>query len=226
MYILVFYIWKLSIIKNYKMKKIITGYHRFFEQYFKKQSVYQKLFEQQRPSTMFIACCDSRVDPALLVSAQPGDIFVERNVANVVPHVQDGPNSMVIALEVALCAFDIGDIVIMGHERCAGVEMLASNTLHRFGAVPIEYVRREEQLQKKINEKYSQHTAVAFEKLNLLLSCQNLLSHEIVATRVREHKLSVHGWYFSLKTGKFDTLCLKCYQFTDLMVECCGKRVC
>jgi len=207
------------------MKKIIDGYQAFFEQYFQKQSLYQKLFEQQRPSTMFIACCDSRVDPALLVSAQPGDIFVERNVANVVGHEKDGPNSILIALEVALCGFGIRDIIVMGHERCAGVEMLACNTLHLFGKVPIEYLHREEQLQQKINKKFSQETAAEFEKLNLLLSCQNLLSHEIVATRVREHKVSVHGWYFSLKTGKFETLCFKCYQFTDLMVECCGKKV-
>lgn len=207
------------------MKKIIAGYQIFFEQYFQQQSLHRKLFEKQRPLTMFIACCDSRVDPALLVTAQPGDIFVERNVANVVPHQEDGPNSILIALEVALCGFGIRDIVVMGHEQCAGVEILARDTLHRFGEVPIEYLHREQQLQKKMNKEYSPETAAEFEKLNILLSCQNLLSHNIVATRVREHKLSVHGWYFSLKTGKFETLCLKCYQFTDLMVECCGKRV-
>lgn len=207
------------------MKKIINGYQIFFEQYFNKQSLYKKLFQQQRPSTMFIACCDSRVDPALLVSAQPGDIFVERNVANVVPHPEDGPNSILIALEVALCAFGIRDIVVMGHQRCAGVEMLACNTLHRFGDVPVEYLRREQQLQKNIDKNFSPETAIDFEKFNLLLSCQNLLSHSIVATRVREQKVSVHGWYFSLQTGKFETLCFKCYQFTDLMVECCGKKV-
>lgn len=207
------------------MKKIIAGYEFFFKQYFQQQSLYQKLFEQQRPLTMFIACCDSRVDPALLVSAQPGDIFVERNVANVVPHHQDGPNSILIALEVALCGFGIRDIIVMGHERCAGVEMLACNTLHRFGEVPTEYLNREQQLQKNLNKDYNLETASEFEKLNILLSCQNLLSHSLVSGRVREQKLSVHGWYFSLKTGKFETLCLKCYQFTDLMVECCGKRV-
>ena len=206
------------------MKKIIDGYQAFYQQYFAKQSVYQQLFEKQRPSTMFIACCDSRVDPALLVSAQPGDIFVERNVANVVPRPQDGPNSILIALEVALYGFGVKDVVVMGHERCAGVEMLACNTLHRFGDVPVEYLNREQQLQK-MDKVYSRSTATEFEKYNLLLSCQNLLSHEIVATRVREHNVSVHGWYFSLKTGRFETLCLTCYKFVDLMAECCKKRV-
>jgi len=207
------------------MKKIIQGYQKFFEQYFDKQSVYQKLYDKQQPNTMFIACCDSRVDPAVLVSAQPGDIFVERNVANVVPHVMDGPNSILIALEVALCVFDIKDIIVMGHQKCAGVEMLACNRLQTFGDVPVEYVTREKHLQALVKYTYSVENAVAFEKLNLLLSCQNLLSHTLVADRVREHKVAVHGWYFSLQTGKFETLCLKCYQFTDLLVECCGKRV-
>ncbi|MBP7854668.1 hypothetical protein KAZ82_01885 [Candidatus Babeliales bacterium] len=206
------------------MKKIIRGYYQFFDQYFQKQKFYQNLFDQQNPEIMFIACCDSRVDPALLVNAQPGDIFVERNVANVVPHRNDGPNSILIALEVALCGFEIKDIVILGHQRCAGVQMLAKNTLHAFGQVPVEYVAREQALQK-INKKYNDQTASEFEKTNLLLSCQNLLSHELVADRLKSKKVTVHGWYFSLKTGRLQTLCWTCLQFTDLMVECCGKKV-
>jgi len=207
------------------MKKIIEGYYKFFEQYFAKQSLYKKLFEKNRPNTMFIACCDSRVDPALLVTAQPGDIFVERNVANVVPHRDDGANSILIALEVALCGFGVKNIVVIGHQDCTGVGMLAKNTLHAFGAVPIEYDKREHELQRRLGKPYHKNNAVEFEKLNILLSCQNLLSHEIVASRVKAKKVSVHGWYFSLNTGKFETLCLTCLQFTDLMVECCGKRV-
>lgn len=207
------------------MKKIIAGYYKFFEHYFEKKSLYQDLFKQQNPNVMFIACCDSRVDPALIVSAEPGDIFVERNVANVVPHHSDGPNSILIALEVALCGFEVEDIIVLGHQHCTGVQMLACNTLHQFGAVPAEYSKREQDLQKLLNKPYHKDNADEFEKLNILLSCQNLLSHEIVASRVRAKKVSVHGWYFSLRTGRFETLCLTCLQFTDLMVECCGKRV-
>lgn len=207
------------------MKKIIEGYYKFFEQYFTKQSLYKKMFEKNKPNIMFVACCDSRVDPALLVSAQPGDIFVERNVANVVPHRDDGPNSIVIALEVALCGFEVSDIIVMGHQHCAGVEMLALKALHRFGAVPFEYDKREHELERILDKPYDKENAAEFEKLNILLSCKNLLSHEMVASRVKAKKVSVHGWYFSLNTGKFETLCLACLQFTDLMVECCGKRV-
>lgn len=207
------------------MKKIVQGYYKFFDQYFEKQSLYQKLFHRQSPQVMFIACCDSRVDPALLVSAEPGDIFVERNVANVVPHREDGPNSILIALEVALCGFAVKDIIVLGHQRCAGVQMLACNTLHRFGDVPVEYSKREEALQKQNMFAYTEETASSFEKLNLSLSCKNLLSHDIVANRLKEKKVAVHGWYFSLKTGRLETLCFNCYQFTDLMVECCGKKV-
>lgn len=206
------------------MKNIITGYYKFFDHYFEKQSFYKKLFEKQKPSTMFIACCDSRVDPAVLVSAKPGDIFVERNVANVVPHRDDGPNSILIALEVALCRFEVKDIVILGHQHCMGVEMLVSGQLDKFGAVPQEYLRRENDLRQH-PQTFTDQTATDFEKLNLQLSCKNLLSHSIVLDRVLAKKVTVHGWYFSLKTGKFDTLCFKCHQFTDLMVECCGKRV-
>jgi carbonic anhydrase len=207
------------------MKKIISGYYQFFDQYFKQQSFYQKLFHQQKPHVMFIACCDSRVDPALLVSAQPGDIFVERNVANVVPHRSDGPNSILIALEVALYGFGVSDIIILGHQRCAGVQMLACNTLHNFGQVPAEYTAREVDLQKKLNKSYNDDTAEEFEKLNLILSCQNLLSHALVSERLQAKKVAVHGWYFSLKTGRLETLCWSCMQFTDLMVVCCGKKV-
>lgn len=207
------------------MKKIIEGYKKFYDQYFFKQSFYQQLFEQQKPTTMFIACCDSRVDPALLVSAEPGDIFVERNVANVVPHQQDGPNSILIALDVALSSFGIEDIIVMGHERCAGVAMLAQRQLEVFGDMPSEYLHREKELQNILKIAYEDTTADFYEKLNIVLSCQNLLSHEIVLKKVREGKLSIHGWYFSLKTGKFEALCLKCKRFTDLLVSCCGNQV-
>jgi carbonic anhydrase len=207
------------------MKKIVNGYYKFFDQYFEKQSLYQKLFHEQKPEVMFIACCDSRVDPALLVSAQPGDIFVERNVANVVPHRDDGPNSILIALEVALCGFQVKDIVVLGHQKCAGVQMLARNTLHQFGQVPVEYGNREQDLQQAFTFAYDDTTASDFEKLNLAISCKNLLSHEIVADRLKAKRVAVHGWYFSLQTGRLETLCFSCHQFTDLMVQCCGKRV-
>ena len=207
------------------MKKIVQGYHKFFEQYFEKPSVYQELLEQQKPNTMFIACCDSRVDPALIVCVQPGEIFVERNVANVIPHRADGPNSILIALEVALCRFEVEDIVVLGHQRCAGVEMLASNALHTFGDVPVEYSHREQDLQKILSKPYNQTTASEFEKLNILLSCQNLMSHSIVADRVNLKKTTVHGWYLSLQTGKLETLCMSCFKFTTLNSQCCGKQV-
>lgn len=207
------------------MKKVIEGYKKFYEQYFLKQSLYQNLFEQQKPTTMFIACCDSRVDPALLVSAEPGDIFVERNVANVVPHLEDGPNSILIALDVALSSFGIQDIIVMGHERCAGVAMLAQGQLEKFGHMPSEYLYREKELQDILRVAYNEGSSIFYEKLNIVLSCQNLLSHEMVSKRVTEGKLSIHGWYFSLKTGKFETLCLKCKKFTDLLITCCGNQV-
>ena len=207
------------------MKKIIAGYHLFFEQYFVKKSMYQKLCVSQKPKVMFIACCDSRVDPALLVSAQPGDIFVERNVANVVPHVQDGPNSMVIALDIAVNTFDVDDIIVMGHQACAGVEMLAKRKIAYKSYAPAEYKSRETMLHDLFDKPYDHQAAVFYEKANLELSCKNLISHPFIAQKIANKTLSVHGWYFSLKTGTFETLCFRCMQFTDLMVECCGKRV-
>lgn len=207
------------------MKKIIEGYKKFYEQYFLQQSLYQKLFENQKPTTMFIACCDSRVDPALLVSAEPGDIFVERNVANVVPHLEDGPNSILIALDVALSSFGIQDIIVMGHERCAGVAMLSQGQLEKFGHMPREYLYREYELQALLQVEYNERTSIFFEKMNVVLSCQNLMSHEIVLDKINSGKLVIHGWYFSLKTGRFETLCLKCKNFTDLLVTCCGDQV-
>lgn len=207
------------------MKKIIDGYHRFYQNYFKEQSKYQRLFDTQQPKTMFIACCDSRVDPALLVSAQPGDIFVERNVANVVPHVQDGPNSMVIALQIAVYGFDVDHIIVMGHEQCAGVGMFARYQIGNDPFAPIEYKIREKKLHALFDEPYSLETARDYELANLVLSCKNLISHPFIEQSISNKKLAVHGWYFSLKTGTFDTLCFTCMQFTDLMVECCGKRV-
>src|SRR3990167_6188557 len=106
-------------------KKIIQGYLSFRKKYATgDQSVMQQLaYHGQRPEIMVVACCDSRVDPSLILQCEPGDLFVVRNVANIVPPYEcdEGHHGVSAALEFGVCYLHVKHLIILGHSQCGGV---------------------------------------------------------------------------------------------------------
>ena len=124
------------------IKGLVRGYHKFHSRTFKG---YRSLFERlarkgQAPKALVISCCDARVDPALITDADPGDLFVIRNVANLVPPYEpDGHyHGTSAALEFAVHALDVKHIIVLGHSSCGGVAALARR--HVEGAAAGEFI--------------------------------------------------------------------------------------
>ena len=107
--------------------RFIAGFERFQGKYFgHDRELFDRLQRGQHPHAMMISCCDSRVDPAILTGAEPGEIFVMRNVANLVPPYEPGGNfaSVPAALEFAVLSLEVEHIIVLGHARCGGIDAL------------------------------------------------------------------------------------------------------
>jgi carbonic anhydrase len=197
------------------LSKLISGNAEFQKQYFQSgKSVYQEFLEKgQQPEVMVIACSDSRVDPALVMNCQPGDLFVVRNVANLVPPCQDdgGYHGTSAALEFAVMGLNVKHIIVFGHTQCGGIIALMES--HIFGKeqhfiskwMDIAEAACEETHRKLGNK----NLAVQVEHCSqeaLLLSLKNLGSFPFVKERVAAGHLFLHAWYFDLADGSIRAL--------------------
>ena len=114
------------------LRKLIMGFFDFQRQTFQpKREFFQQLALKQRPKILMVACSDSRVDPALLTNAEPGDIFMIRNVANLVPPcVHDESNhGTSAALEFGVRGLEVEHIIVFGHVGCGGIEAAIARSI-------------------------------------------------------------------------------------------------
>lgn len=192
------------------IKKFIAGFKRFQENYFgRDQELYGRLRDGQNPGAMVIACSDSRVDPAILMDCEPGDLFVVRNVANLVPpyEVGGGLHGVSAALEFGVCALEVEHLIVLGHSSCGGIHTLMHGMPH--GERP-EFIanwvnisaRARERVLAAFPEATPQEQSHACEEASILVSLENLQTFPWIRERVQQGKLILHGWYFDLKTGK------------------------
>ena len=106
------------------ISKFIEGIARFQKQYFgENPKLARTLKKEQKPQVLLIGCSDSRVDPALLTDCAPGDLFMVRNIANLVPpyHASNDLHGVSSALEYAICVLNVPDIIVLGHSHCGGI---------------------------------------------------------------------------------------------------------
>lgn len=188
--------------------KFIAGFERFQDKYFgHDRKLFDRLRHAQRPRAMVIACCDSRVDPAILTDAEPGEMFVVRNVANLVPPYDLGGNfaSVPAALEFAVQSLEVEHVIVLGHARCGGIRALMS------GAEPGgEFIgkwvsiaqRARERVLAELPDKPPALQAQACEQAAILVSLENLMTYPWIARRVEAGSLHLHGWYFDIGQGE------------------------
>lgn len=190
------------------MQKLEAGIHQFKANYFASN---RRLFEQlsekgQRPETLFITCSDSRVVPTLITSAAPGELFIVRNIGNIVPSVDRGVvGGVSAAIEYAVEMLQVGHVIVCGHTNCGAVEAI----LHPERVAHLPFVSRwlaeSSSIPKIIEERYgylegeARLTAVVEE--NVLVQLENLRSFEFVARRLEAGTLKMSGWVFKIATG-------------------------
>lgn len=190
---------------------LLEGYRRFrSNRYEAERSRWQQLAEAQAPRAVVIACCDSRADPATIFDTNAGEIFVVRNVANLVPPYEPngGRHGVSAALEFAVTQLNVPEIVVMGHERCGGIQAALTGQFH--AAPPGEggFVHRwMEQIDAPAAEISERHgtgaeAAQMLEEVAIRQSLANLRSFPFVAQREAAGKLAILGCHFSISEGQ------------------------
>ena len=197
-------------------EKLADRYRRFHHRHFlPKAEEYQELATHgQSPQAMVISCSDSRVDPETIFSAMPGEMFVVRNVANLVPPYETGGkfHGVSSAIEFAVLNLRIKHLIIMGHSGCGGVKA----ALDQSAAIQTEaqFISRwmsmldDARLRVLAAHQMSpQHEKqAALEQEGIKYSIKNLRTFPFVADAENRGKLSLHGAYFDISTGTLSVL--------------------
>ena len=192
------------------IERFIAGFRVFQKDYFGPQSDhFEPLKHGQSPKTMIIGCSDSRVDPALLTNSAPGDIFMVRNVANLVPpYVADGgQHGVSAALEFAVTILEVEHIIVLGHSQCGGINALMNGNCEDRGGTFISRwmsiaAPARDRIQTELAGKDLAYQQYAAEQAAILLSIENLHSFPFIDERITQGTLSLHGWYFDLREGE------------------------
>jgi carbonic anhydrase len=183
---------------------LIAGHGRFRLEYAADERAFLERLasDGQRPGALFVGCADSRVIPELLTGATPGQLFVVRNVANVIPPSGGAAVSVGAALEFAIGHLAVANLIVCGHDRCGGVEAILDGAPLDSGSdlaawlapvrPPVERARaagtdRTTQLRRAVEE-------------NVLEQLANSLSYPVVQAARDGGRLDLHGWVYDIET--------------------------
>ena len=193
---------------------LLEGYRTFTSQRLPtEQSRYRELSERgQSPAVMVVGCCDSRVSPEVIFDAGPGELFVVRNVANLVPVYQPdgGAHGVSAALEYAVNVLRIQHIVVLGHAQCGGIcafiddiEPLSPGDF--IGRWMQMFIKPGEVVEQRERETMQEFT-IRIEKAAIHRSLENLMTFPFVQTLVQQGELNLHGAYFGVAEGSLFVL--------------------
>jgi carbonic anhydrase len=202
---------------------LIEGYRRFRQNGWKAQRErWAELAEAQRPKVMVIACSDSRVDPSMIFDARPGEMFVVRNVANLVPPFEPDSayHGVSAALEFAVTQLEVEELVVMGHGSCGGCAAALTGQFdhagHGAGHFIAHWIGMLAEARQRIRDRHPQLDREAFLEMELegvRISLRNLGTFPWVGERVESGRLKLHGAYFAIADGRLHVLDEKSGQF-------------
>jgi carbonic anhydrase len=191
-------------------KKLVEGYKSFHRDYFKSgDDTYKTLArEGQSPETLVIACSDSRTDPAIVLKSDPGELFVVRNVAAIVPPYESDPHyhGTSAAIEFAVRTLKVKHIVVMGHSLCGGIRALSDldNCKHYEFLPQWVGVGRSalDAVEKELADASPELKRRALEQGVVLVSLQNLMTFPWIRDAVEAKEIDLHGWHLDITSGR------------------------
>jgi len=211
------------------MQRLIEGVHKFrtgeFGNY---RKLFRKLSEEgQNPHTLFITCSDSRVLAELITQSKPGDLFVVKNVGNIVPpsNVAGDTNSTAAAIEFAVENLRVSDIVVCGHTQCGAISAMLGKTPVSNSAPHLrDWLKLADPVLETLKRDYAhlhdageRETAAAVE--NVLFGLENLHSYHCVQERLMDGTLRLHGWFFEIATAELFAYDPESLQFQPLVTD-------
>ncbi|MBZ0157326.1 MAG: carbonic anhydrase [Alphaproteobacteria bacterium] len=193
------------------MEKLYKGIHTFQNSFFKKEEdFFRRLSERQTPEVLFITCADSRVDPNLVTQSRPGELFIVRNVGNIVPphNAINDKNSVAAAMEFAVMGLKVTDIIVCGHSNCGAMQALFMEEKEFEGMHHLkEWMKLASPVRHIVNRFYpATHASEEFrrriaEEENILVQLSNIQTYPFVLQALEEGTLHLHGWYYDIRTG-------------------------
>lgn len=192
------------------MDRLYKGIHKFQSSHFKpKEEFFRRLSTHQKAEVLFITCADSRVDPNLVTQSRPGDLFIIRNVGNIVPPhnaIRD-KNSVAAALEFAVLDLKVTDIIVCGHSNCGAMQMLRRNDAAFIGMPHLkEWVEIAEPVRRIVDRFYQEASDEMKERItekeNVLMQIRNIETYPFVEKALGEGTLRLHGWYYDIGAGR------------------------
>ncbi|HHX95289.1 MAG TPA: carbonic anhydrase [Clostridia bacterium] len=192
------------------MQKLLEGIEKFRKEDFK---AYRELFKDlkkgQAPHTLFISCSDSRIDSHLITETLPGELFVIRNIANMVPPFRETTEYVATrsAIEYAVIELGVENIIVCGHSHCGGCaacldpSKLPEELVHTKKWLELAHPVRDRVL-KEIPEEEPETRARVMEQSNVVQQLKHLVTYPYIQQKVAEGKLALGGWYYIIETGE------------------------
>ena len=206
------------------MKKLIQGIVDFRKNLTEEsRALFAQLALGQKPDTLFIACSDSRVVPNLFASTNPGDLFVLRNIGNLVPPLSAPleESSAPSILEFSIFSLKVSDIIVCGHSECGAIQALvrgidARSCPHleswlKYGKEAVTKVRAGSILDRNLSE------VNQISQMNVLQQVAHIMSYPFIQERVKKKELRVHGWWFDI--GHADVYCYEKEQNKFILID-------
>jgi carbonic anhydrase len=211
-------------------ERLASGYRAFLDERLPRERArYEAQAERQTPEIMVIGCCDSRVSPEVIFDASPGELFVVRNVANLVPPFETGGqyHGTSAALEFAVQALRVRHIVILGHARCGGIQAFADDLAP---LSPCDFIGKwigligpaAERLGARRGDRADYLTRL--ELASIEQGLENLMTFPCVRILVERGKLQLHGAYFGVATGELLVRDPDTGVFAPVVAGAVGKR--
>ena len=191
------------------VQRLADGIHHFQAEYF---ATHRELFKQlaekgQRPEALFITCSDSRVVPTLFTNASPGELFIVRNIGNIVPSVERGVlGGVSAAIEFAVQVLEVGNIIVCGHTQCGAIDAIVHPERTKHLPLVAQWLAESEQIPRVIEERYGtlgvEERLTAAVQENVLLQLENLRTFKFVADKLDRGVVKMSGWVFKIATGE------------------------
>lgn len=192
------------------MEKLIDGIVKFKQKDFEAhKALFKTLGSAQKPHTLFIACSDSRVDPNWITKTKPGELFIIRNIANLVPpyRLTEEFLATTAAIEYAVLVLGVENIIVCGHSNCGGCAACL-NEPELLADLP--HTRKWLELSKPVRERVLRDFSDAepearewmMEQANAVEQLKHLMSFPYISERVTEGKLKISAWYYIIETGE------------------------
>ena len=192
---------------------LLNGVHHFSTEVFpQNQAMFADLALGQSPHTLFITCADSRVSPGMITQNPPGNLFVLRNIGNIVPAYGEMLGGVSAAIEYAVSAIGVENIIVCGHSDCGAMKAMLDPVAHKLPTMPTvsSWLRSAEAalavthaLTPGLDHRGHDHQQVltTLVEQNVLLQLGHLRTHPAVAARLAEGRLTVQGWVYDIRHG-------------------------